>query len=308
MERRVEETQVMGPGFAQAIVGRFSWGAVWAGMFTSVGVWFLLHLLGLGIGLVAIDPNRPGSLRSIGIGAGVWSLIIPLIALFIGGIVAGRGAGPATRGHGAIHGVVLWAVTTVLSVLAVFWIVGSVVGGVARAGGVVVSTTAQAVGNAPGDLAALGVDANTLIAPVNRRLQAEGKPAVTADQLNAAAKVALNDAAATGRFDRETMVNALAQTTELSPADAEQLAVQVQQRFDQKIAQLQRGGEQAQGAALAAARPAGKALLWTFFSLLLAMISAVLGATLGVSREQRQLRLATATIVRESTRPPQPTA
>jgi hypothetical protein len=85
---------------------RFSWGAVLAGATISLGLWLLLHVLGLGAGLTAINPDDVGSLRGVGMTTGIWSLIVPLIAMFLGGFAAAKVAGPITRLGGAIHGAV----------------------------------------------------------------------------------------------------------------------------------------------------------------------------------------------------------
>jgi carbon starvation protein CstA len=51
---------------------RLSWGAVFGGTFVALGVWVLLYSLGLALGLSAVDPQNPGSLRSAGIGTGIY--------------------------------------------------------------------------------------------------------------------------------------------------------------------------------------------------------------------------------------------
>src|SRR5687767_6362637 len=88
--------------------GRLSWGAIIGGAVAAVSVWMMLYALGIALGLSAVDPNNPGSLKSSGIFTGVWGLISPLVALFIGGLIAGRGAGPIDKGAGAVHGFVMW--------------------------------------------------------------------------------------------------------------------------------------------------------------------------------------------------------
>jgi hypothetical protein len=93
-----------------------SWGAIFAGAFVAVGVWMLLHLLGMGIGLTALEPHNAGSLRGVGIGTGIWTIIAPIIALFIGGLATGRMAGPMSGVPGAIHGTVMWSLACVASV------------------------------------------------------------------------------------------------------------------------------------------------------------------------------------------------
>src|SRR5438477_10327762 len=84
---------IMRPIIRETIVERrqpqMRWSAVFAGAVVSVGLWVLLQMLGTGIGLAVIDTNDPHSLRGIGIGTGIWSVIAPLLALFFGGMVAG---------------------------------------------------------------------------------------------------------------------------------------------------------------------------------------------------------------------------
>jgi hypothetical protein len=107
---------------------RISWGAIFGGALVALGVWLLLHTLGVAAGLTAIDPNNPRSLRGVGIGTGIWSIIAPLIAMFIGGYVAARSAGVVERGLGALHGAVLWGLTTVGGAVMLGLALASVVG------------------------------------------------------------------------------------------------------------------------------------------------------------------------------------
>jgi MFS family permease len=95
------------------------WSAVLAGAAVSVGLWLLLQMLGAGIGLSSVDAEDPGSLRSAGIGTGIWTVIAPLVALFIGGFVASRISGTISRRFGVLHGLVLWSITAVVGFAAV---------------------------------------------------------------------------------------------------------------------------------------------------------------------------------------------
>jgi len=276
---------------------RLSWGAVFAGAFVAIGLWLLLYTLGLGIGLVAIDPDNPSSLKGAGIGTGIWSLIAPLIALFLGGLVAGRVAGIIDRGAGAIHGAVLWSLALLAGVWMTLFAVRFIVGTTAKATGAVAGAAAEAakgaVGSAGGASSALGIDANDLMGPVNDRLRAAGKPEVTADQMQATVRDVASTAVREGRLDRDLVVTAVARNTSLDRADAQQVAAQIEQRFDEKKAAIgQRASEvagAAQGKAMHAAETTGKGLLGVFFALLLGLVSAMLGAMLGVSRRQRVL-------------------
>jgi hypothetical protein len=114
---------------------RFSWGAVFAGTMVGIGTWILLHLLGMAIGLIAIDPDDAHTLRGIGMTTGIWSLIAPILAMFVGGLAAARVAGPMPPLGAVIHGAVLWSLATVASTILLVSLVSSVVGGAARLGG-----------------------------------------------------------------------------------------------------------------------------------------------------------------------------
>src|SRR5688500_9590820 len=80
------------------------WSAVFAGTALAVGLWILLQMLGMGIGLSAVDTDDAGSLRGVGIGTGIWSVIAPLIAVFVGALLVGRLSGTRDRKVGAMHG------------------------------------------------------------------------------------------------------------------------------------------------------------------------------------------------------------
>src|SRR4051812_1937544 len=92
---------------------RVSWGAVFAGAVAAVGLWMLLYAFGLAIGASTLNVQDAGSAKATGIFTGVWGAVAPLIALFVGGIVAGRGAGVDRRGDGALHGFVTWALAAI---------------------------------------------------------------------------------------------------------------------------------------------------------------------------------------------------
>src|SRR5262245_19582772 len=96
---------------------RMSWGAIFAGAVSALGLWALLYVFGLAIGLSTIGEN---SVKPASVFTGIWALITPLVALFVGGWVAGRGAGIVTRPVGGVHGLVVWALTTLAGALFVF--------------------------------------------------------------------------------------------------------------------------------------------------------------------------------------------
>jgi hypothetical protein len=280
------------------IPARISWGAIFAGAFATIGIWATLYAFGLATGLSSVNPDHPGSIRASGIFTGIWSLVSPWIALFIGGIVAGRAAGPVTKGGGALHGFVMWGLTTVAGAWLLANLLGALVGGIAsagkaaaQAGGGALAGVARQVGNAPQVAQSFGLNANDALKPVNDRLRAEGKPAVSADQLKAAAGDSVRDAVREGRFNRELLVSNLAQNTALSKQDAEEIAQRVENQFNQAKEQTGAAISQAtktvETQALRAADATGKIFWGAFVALILGMVSALLGALVGVSKRQR---------------------
>ncbi|WP_225409814.1 hypothetical protein [Stigmatella hybrida] len=273
---------------------KLSWGAILGGTFVALGVWILLYALGLALGLSSVDPGNPGSVRSAGIGTGIWSLIAPLIALFVGGMVAARTSGIMDKAGGALHGAVLWGLTTLAGIIVMGMLISSLMGTVLNVGKAAVGATGAAVagavsqGNEAGNLASsLGLDMNDALTPINQKLQQEGKPAITANQLQAATRDVLNTSLRQGRLDREMLVSSIAQQTSMSQADAQDIASRIEAQWNQAQGKMSQVGQQVQQGALKAADTTGRVFWGLFAVLLLGLVSSVLGATLGVSKQQR---------------------
>ena len=85
-------------------IKRVSWAAVFAGVILALGLQLLLSLLGAGIGMSTVDPiqRETPSATTLGLSAGIWWAISSLIALYIGGWVAGHLAGIPRRVDGVI--------------------------------------------------------------------------------------------------------------------------------------------------------------------------------------------------------------
>ena len=270
---------------------RLSWGAIFGGTLVSLALWILFISLGLALGLTAVDASRPlGFSKGAGIGGGLWIVITGFISLFVGGWVAARTAGPQDRTSGILHGAVLWGLSTVALVCAVWMGFSSVVSGLAGAG----KSAVQAIGAAaPGATqgvsqaaSALGINWDDALRPVNQRLRSEGKPAVTANQIQTATQDVLGNAVRTGKLDRNLLVSTIARDTNLSRSDAEDIAGRVETTFNQKKDQVV---SQVQLGAAKVADTTGKVFWGIFGALLLDLVSAVLGAVVGVARRREVL-------------------
>jgi MFS family permease len=105
------------------------WSAVLAGALCSIAFWILLQLIGVGLGLTTVDAANTRSLHSASVGTSLWSLISPLIATFFGAMIAGRLAQTYDRKLAGAHGLVMWAITSIVGLCATIWIVSMVARG-----------------------------------------------------------------------------------------------------------------------------------------------------------------------------------
>lgn len=276
-----------------AIASPIGWSAIFGASAVTVGLWLVLHLLGIGIGLTAIDPSDPSSLRGVGIGAGVWSLIAPLIALFVGGLVAGRMAPTINTLNAAIHGTVTWAIAAIVALILLTMTISSMVRGAVSTGKAVGSAATSAVSSAASAsdasmLQKLGIDSKDLIAPINEELKQQGMPAVKPENVEAAAREILERSVREGGIDRDTAVGIVAKRTALTRAQAERLADQLERKAN---AAGERGGnllQDAQKTALDAVETTGKVLLVLSITMLLGLAAAIGGSILSVRRERRE--------------------
>lgn len=111
------------------------WSAVFAGGACSVGIWLLLELLGVGGGLYARHAaDTPGAMQAAGAATRVWSLVAQVIAMFFGGLVTGKFAQTYERRLAGLHGLVMWALTSVVGMWATIWVITMLTAGIQRAG------------------------------------------------------------------------------------------------------------------------------------------------------------------------------
>jgi hypothetical protein len=120
------EREHIGRGWA--VISHVSWGAILAGTIVVLVVQLTLAMLGLGIGLYAMDPGE-GPTAGLGVGALIWWVLSAIIALFLGGWVASRLSGIQTKTDGMLHGFVTWGLASLISVTLLTTTVGAFIGG-----------------------------------------------------------------------------------------------------------------------------------------------------------------------------------
>jgi hypothetical protein len=264
---------------------KLRWSAVFAGAICSIGFWILLQLIGVGIGLASVEVDDIQSLRGAGVGTTVWSLISPLIAMFFGGLIAGKLSQTYDRKVAGAHGLVMWALTAIVGLVATISIVAAVAQGAMRHRRVMLATDPW--GQREPAMNPIGVDTGELLGPINDRLAAQRKPTITEPQLDAALRGVVRSGIARGNFDQELLIDQLVANTRLSRADAAEIERQIEAQLDISGTQPHAVEHRAQRAVLDAADATGKALATAGFSLLLSLIAAVGGAMLALRRPRR---------------------
>ena len=289
---------------------RLSWGAIVAGMVVATALHIVMALLGVAIGL---DTWEPGDrLSTLGGALGIWVVVSGVIALFVGGLTTGRLAGVLTRGDGALHGIVLWSLSTLLAA----WLVSSglttVVGGAfglvgrttAAAAGGITSTLGQAGSAAVSGIA--GLDLTEVQSELERMLEQTGDPALRPDSLAAdigavgerATGQADNQAVARevvatitergGEVDREAVINVITARTDMSRPEAERVAMRVETLAQDAMSQISTAadtiGRRAEDFAGDASEAVATASWWALLALGLSFGAAV-GGTAMKARE-----------------------
>jgi hypothetical protein len=89
--------------------GNIDWSAVWAGLFTFVGVWSVFELLGLAI--FSADN------AAAKVGLGIWSVILVAIAMFVAGRQTGSSAQLDGRYDGARHGMIMFGLSLTMAII-----------------------------------------------------------------------------------------------------------------------------------------------------------------------------------------------
>jgi hypothetical protein len=112
---------------------RARWGPVWAGFLTAITTTILLSLLGVAVGLTAVNPGAattPGAAPPPGSGtaAAIWGAITGIVAFFLGGWVASRMSAVFNRKWGAWNGALVFMLAVPITLFLVGQGLGMVMG------------------------------------------------------------------------------------------------------------------------------------------------------------------------------------
>jgi hypothetical protein len=117
---------------------KISWGAIICGVAVILAAQLILNLLGVGIGVTAID-NGVSMPLNLSTGALVWWAISGVIASCIGGIAVGRLLSRVAENMAGWNGLAAWALSSVIVTLLMLGGGGIFVGGLLNATGIATS-------------------------------------------------------------------------------------------------------------------------------------------------------------------------
>ena len=294
---------------APSLLKRISWGAIFAGTAVALGILILMGLLGSAIGIGAIDPGEEANpLAGLDTGAAIWWVISSLVALFVGGRVAGQLAGFPSRTTAMLHGLTVWALTTFVTA----WIATSAVSSVVNTATSAVATAAQGIASAAGAVAPNAIPADAAraaaqdakqeaVAVANEAgleqrevdqagavLQETARDILTspgdlgADLNNMMDQLFRGEGAVVSPQERDRLVAALAQRLGVSEAEAQRIAdrwiTETRQTADSLTNRVETTAGNAADALSAAAWAA-------FFTSLAALLAGIFGAASGAPKE-----------------------
>jgi hypothetical protein len=126
------------------------WGAILGGVVSGTASYLLLSLLGVAVGLTAIDPQSAEPVGRVSLATGIWTGVSMLVGAFIGGYVAGHMSGLSRASDGMLHGFVSWGVTTLLYGVLTVSALGAILGGTFSVMGQVLQTGAETAAQSNG--------------------------------------------------------------------------------------------------------------------------------------------------------------
>jgi hypothetical protein len=94
-----------------------SWRVVFAGVFFALASAWIMYLFGGALGFSLINPYAQDPTSGLSYSAAAWILLTWLVSLFLGGLIVGRLSEHADRSSGIAHGILVWSVCIVLTIL-----------------------------------------------------------------------------------------------------------------------------------------------------------------------------------------------
>jgi hypothetical protein len=296
---------------------RISWSAVFAGVIAALIIHILLGILGTAIGATTIDPQQEQNpLQHLGTGTLIWTGVSMLIAMGVGSYVAGRLA----QREGAMHGLLMFGVSTILTLWLAITLATGVIGGAFNILGAGVNAVGNGISAAAPSLTNMAkeklqesnINLDDLKNELQTTLRQTGKTELQPENLqkdvNNEANNAQNQAEQTAQnpqnadndlanwlkgvmnrhsdtlqaADRDALKNIIKARTGKSDQEVEQIVTQTEESYKKAVQQYQELKQQAEQKAREVAEQAAAATAKaSWFTFFMLVIEAVLAALLG---------------------------
>ncbi|MBE7220457.1 MAG: PhnA-like protein [Caulobacteraceae bacterium] len=272
------------------LLNEVSWGAIFAGAATALVTQVIVNLVGVGVGLASVGTTAADnpSASTVSMGAGIWFVASGLVASLAGGLIAGRLSGKPLPGVAALHGLVSWAVTT----LVVLYLLTSAASGLV---GGTLSTVSGALGGAGNLLGGTIQTAAQAAAPSLSKIsnplegiedkvrqQSAGQdPQAAKDAAVAAVRAVLTGDPAQKEQAKARAADALAKAQGLTPDQAKAQIDDYQKQYEQAVTTAK---QKAEAAAVTAKSAATQGAFYAAIALILGGLAAVLGGRLGAPK------------------------
>ena len=272
------------------LLNEVSWGAIFAGAVTALVAQVVINLVGVGAGLASVGVNASDNpdASTLSLGAGVWFVASGILAALIGGAVAGRLSGKPLPGVAGLHGLVSWAVTTLIVLYLLTSAASGLVGGT-------LSTVSSALGGAGnlvgGSVQTAAQAAAPSLSKISNPLdgieekvreQAAGQdPQAARDAAVAAVRALLSGDQAQKQQAETRAVDALAKAQGIPADQARQQVQDYQKQYEQAVATAKKKAEET---AVAAKSAAMQGALYAALALILGALAGFLGGRLGAPK------------------------
>ena len=284
-ERSARVAGAVADAAPEASASAVSWAAIFAGAVVAAAASVILVALGSGFGFAAISPwnNSGASLQTFAVSTGVWLIVVQWLASGLGGYVTGRlrtkWAGAHTHEvffRDTAHGLVTWALATLVVALGTAMAGSSAVGAGARAAAAGASDAVQASVGASGSASAAPSSAVSGY-EVDRLFRSAGGREPSADTRAEATRILARGIADGGRItaeDRTYLAQLIAARNGISQSDAEMRVDNVTREVEAAELRVRQAADTARKAVAAASICTALALLIGAF---IACIAAALG-------------------------------
>lgn len=261
-----------------------TWSAIIGGAVAAAAVTLILLTLGSGIGFASVRPwpNAGDSATAFGVKAAIWLIVVQWLSSAFGGYLAGRLRAKWVGIHtdesffrDTAHGVLSWALASVIGAALLTSAAASLVGETARAGASVAAAAAPSMGREAGP-------AGNPMAYFTDSLFRSDRPSTDAQNRRAESSRIILTGLSNGGVsdaDKAYLAQLVAAETGLSQADAAK-------RVDDVIAKIKAAQDKLRQDAETARKAAAYAAFFTAFSMLIgAFIAGAAGALGGAHRD-----------------------